>query len=485
MRKNPARAKSRARSSGRRRSASMASRWARMRGRKLRAVSSMAVPLAVSDIDHSSGACDRIGAKVTCGHAIGKQVQDGVQPMNQALEGIRVIDFTHDQAGPSCTQMLAWLGADVIKIERPPHGDRARTLWNADNPEIDSFFFLLLNSNKRSTVIDLKTDDGKEIARRLIKECDVVAENLGPGVMDRLGLGYEEVHALNPRAVYASVKGFGSYGPYSGFKCFEPVAQATSGAMSVTGEAGGTPLLNGANIGDSGTGMHLAMAILAALVQRGRTGEGQLVEVAMQEAVLNLTRVKFTGTLATGEPLARTGNRSLSGSYADLVRCAGEGVNEYVYMMLPPDNPQTFEAMVEVIGRPDLRDDDRFNPPPARARNAAALTEIIEGWARQHDKREVMKAFAGRGIPCGAVFDTAEALSDAHLRERGTIVDLDHPTRGRFSTIISPLRLSDSPVEARRAPLYGEHNEVVLRDLAGYSDDEIKVLREKGIVTQG
>ncbi len=247
--------------------------------------------------------------------------------MTQALEGIRIIDFTHDQAGPSCTQMLAWLGADVIKIERPPNGDRARKLWNSDNPNVDSFFFLLLNSNKRSTIIDLKTDEGTEIARRLIKECDVVAENLGPGVMQRLGLGYEAVKELNPRAVYASVKGFGSYGPYSGFKCFEPVAQATAGAMSVTGEADGPPTLNGANIGDSGTGMHLAMAILAALVQRGRTGKGQLVEVAMQEAVLNLTRVKFTPTLATGKPLARTGNRSVTGSYADL-RCSGSGSND-------------------------------------------------------------------------------------------------------------------------------------------------------------
>src|SRR6202140_3590754 len=405
--------------------------------------------------------------------------------MSQALEGIRVIDFTHDQAGPSCTQMLAWLGADVIKIERPPHGDRARRLWNGDNPNLDSFFFLLLNSNKRSTVLDLKTEEGKEVARRLIGKADVVAENLGPGVMERLGLGYEAVEALNPRVIYASVKGFGSYGPYSAFKCFEPVAQATSGAMSVTGEAGGPPMVNGANIGDSGTGMHLTIAILAALVQRERTGRGQFVEVAMQEAVLNLTRVKYTQTLATGKPLARTGNRSLSGSYADLVRCAGEGVNEYVYMMLPPDNPQTFTAMVDVIGRPDLRDDTRFNPPPARARNSAALTEIIEGWARHHNKRAVMKAFAGRGIPCGAVLDTAEALSDAHLRERGTIVDLDHPTRGRFSTIISPLRLSDSPVEARRAPLFGEHTADVLHTLAGYSDDEIKALREKGVVTQG
>src|SRR6266699_1968878 len=354
--------------------------------------------------------------------------------------------------------MLAWLGADVIKIERPPHGDRARRLWATPDDPADSYFFLLLNSNKRSIVVDLKTVEGTDISRRLVREADVIAENLGPGVMERLGLGYEAVKVLNPRAVYASVKGFGSYGPYSGFKCFEPVAQATSGAMSVTGEMGGTPLLNGANIGDSGTGMHLAMAILAALVQRGRTGEGQ--------------------------PLGRTGNRSLSGSYADLVRCAGSGVNEYVYMMLPPDNPQTFQAMTQVIGRPDLRDDDRFNTPPARAKNAAALTEIIEVWARQHDKREVMTAFAGRGIPCGAVLDTAEVLGDAHLRERGTIVDLDHPTRGRFSTIISPLRLSESPVTARRAPLFGEHTADVLHTLAGYSDAEIAALRDKGVIMQ-
>src|ERR1700719_4728825 len=239
--------------------------------------------------------------------------------MSQALEGIRVIDFTHDQAGPSCTQMLAWLGADVIKIERPPHGDRARRLWNMDNPDLDSFFFLLLNSNKRSTVVNLRTEEGKEIARRLIQNADIVAENLGPGVMERLGLGWEAVKALNPRAIYSFVQGVRVYGPYSAFKCFEPVAQATSGAMSVTGEAGGPPMGNGANIGDSRTGMHLTIAILAALVQRERTGRGQFVEVAMQEAVLNLTRVKYTPTLATGKPLGRTGNRSATGGYSDLI----------------------------------------------------------------------------------------------------------------------------------------------------------------------
>ncbi|HXC91141.1 MAG TPA: formyl-CoA transferase [Stellaceae bacterium] len=402
--------------------------------------------------------------------------------MSEALAGIRVIDFTHDQAGPSCTQMLAWLGADVIKIERPPHGDRARRLWNMDNPDLDSFFFLLLNSSKRSVVLDLKTEEGKEIARRLVAKCDIVAENLGPGVMERLGLGWEAVHALNPRAVYASVKGFGSYGPYSGFKCFEPVAQATSGAMSVTGEADGPPLVNGANIGDSGTGMHLAIAILAALVQRGQTGRGQLVEVAMQEAVLNLTRVKYTGTLATGQPLERTGNRSATGGWSDLVRCAGAGRNDYVYMIIPPDNPEMFAAVTEVLGVPELRTDERFATAPARARNQAALTEIIESWTRGRDKHEVMQAFAGRGIPCGAVLDTAEVLADPHLRERGTVFDLDHPTRGRFSMIGCPVRLSDSPFQPARAPLKGEHTADVLQSLAGYSEDEVRRLREQRVI---
>jgi formyl-CoA transferase len=402
--------------------------------------------------------------------------------MSQALEGIRVIDFTHDQAGPSCTQMLAWLGADVIKIERPPHGDRARRLWNADNPNLDSFFFLLLNSNKRSTVINLRTEEGKEIARRLIKNADIVAENLGPGVMDRLGLGYEAVKALSPRVIYASVKGFGSYGPYSGFKCFEPVAQATSGAMSVTGEAGGPPLVNGANIGDSGTGMHLTIAILAALVQRHSTGHGQLVEVAMQEAVLNLTRVKYTQTLANGTPLERTGNRSATGGWSDLVRSSGGGPDDYVYITIPPDNPEMFEAMTDVMGRPDLRTDERFATPPARAKNGAALTAEIERWTGGREKREVMQAFAGRGIVCGAVLNTAEVLADPHLRERETIFDLEHPTRGRFSVIGCPVRLSDSPVAARRAPLKGEHTEDVLQNLAGYTREEIQQLRQKQVI---
>ena len=402
--------------------------------------------------------------------------------MGKALEGVRVIDFTHDQAGPACTQMLAWLGADVIKIERPPLGDRARKLWYSDRADIDSYFFLLLNSNKRSVVLNLKAEEGKEIAQRLVATADVVTENLGPGVMERLGLGYEAVKAVNPRAIYASVKGFGSFGAYSGFKCFEMIAQATGGAMSVTGYPDRPPVVTGANIGDAGTGMHLTIAILAALVQRQSTGRGQLVEVSMQEAVLNITRVKFTPTLGTGQPLLRTGNRSVSGAYADLVRCAGAGPNDYVYLMLPPDNAEPFGALVEVIEREDLRTDPRFSAPPARARHAEELTAVIESWTMKRDKHEVMRALAGRGIPCGAVLDTAEVLDDPHLRERGTVFDLDHPTRGRFAMIGSPLRMSDSPTEASPAPLYGEHTEEVLTTLAGYTPEDVRRFREQGIV---
>jgi formyl-CoA transferase len=398
------------------------------------------------------------------------------------LEGIRVIDFTHDQAGPACTQVLAWLGADVIKIERPPHGDRARKLWWSDNPNVDSFFYLLLNSNKRSMVVDLKSAEGKEIARRLIAQADIVAENLGPGAMERLGFGYEDVKKLRPDIIYASIKGFGSYGPYSAYKCFEMIAQATSGAMSINGYPDLPPVQHGANVGDSGTGMHLAIAILAALVQRERTGKGQLVEVAMQEAVLNITRVKFTPTLATGKPLQRMGNKSASGAYANLVRCKGGGPNDYVYLMLPPDNQQPFEALIEIIGRPELRDDPAFNTPPARVANTDALTEIIETWTLQRDKHTVMAALAGRGIPCGAVLDTKEVLEDPHLRARGMVVDLEHPDRGRFAMIASPFRLSESPLVLRRAPLFGEHTDEVLTTLAGYTPAEVARLREQGIV---
>jgi formyl-CoA transferase len=401
--------------------------------------------------------------------------------MSQALAGIRVIDMTHDQAGPSCTQMLAWLGAEVIKIEQPSKGDRARSM-QTDRPDHDSFFFLLLNANKQSITLNLKHQAAKEIFLKLIDRADVLVENYGPGVMERLGLGYEVLSQRNPQLVYASVKGFGSFGPYSDYKCFEPVAQATSGAMSVTGWPDDPPTLNGVNVGDSGTGMHAAIGILAALLQRQQTGRGQRVEVAMQEAVLNLTRVKFTQVLTTGKPMPRLGNRSFAGGFANTLRCAPGRPNDYVYLMIPADNPKMFEIVARVIGREDLLADARFNTPQARFQHTEELQEILEAWTRQRTKHAVMEALAKEGAVCGAVLDTAEVLEDPHLRQRGMVVEVEHSTRGRYRMIGCPVRLSDSPVEIRPAPLHGEHTARVLTVLAGCTAQEIGQLRVQGAI---
>ncbi len=401
--------------------------------------------------------------------------------MSQALAGIRVIDMTHDQAGPSCTQMLAWLGAEVIKIEQPSKGDRARSM-QTDRPDHDSFFFLLLNANKQSITLNLKHQAAKEIFLKLIDRADVLVENYGPGVMERLGLDYEVLSQRNPQLVYASVKGFGSFGPYSDYKCFEPVAQATSGAMSVTGWPDDPPTLNGVNVGDSGTGMHAAIGILAALLQRQQTGRGQRVEVAMQEAVLNLTRVKFTQVLTTGKPMPRLGNRSFAGGFANTLRCAPGGPNDYVYLMIPADNPKMFEIVARVIGREDLLADARFSTPQARFQHTEELQEILEAWTRQRTKHAVMEALAKEGAVCGAVLDTAEVLEDPHLRQRGMVVEVEHSTRGRYRMIGCPVRLSDSPVEIRPAPLHGEHTARVLTVLAGCTAQEIGQLRAQGAI---
>ncbi len=401
--------------------------------------------------------------------------------MTQALTGIRVIDMTHDQAGPSCTQMLAWLGAEVIKVEQPTKSDRGRHLYK-DDTGLDSYFFLLLNSCKKSITLNLKHEEAKEIFFTLIDQADIVVENYGPGAMDRLGLGYDVLSQRNPRLVYASVKGFGSFGPYSDYKCFEPVAQATSGAMSVTGWPDQPPTINGVNVGDSGTGMHTAIGILAALVQRQQTGRGQRVEVAMQEAVLNLTRVKFTQQLTRGEPLGRLGNGTASGGFAGTLPCAPGGPNDYVYLMLPPDNPPMFESVMRAIGREDLLSDPRFSTHATRFEHTDVLREILEGWTASQDKHAVMQTLAGVGAVCGAVLDTGEVLENPHLRERGMVVEVDHPTRGRYPMIASPVRLSDSPLNLTPAPLHGEHTTDILTSLAGCSAEDIERLRDTGAV---
>ena len=404
--------------------------------------------------------------------------------MAKALDGIRVIDMTHDQAGPSCTQMLAWLGAEVIKVEPADgRGDRGRWL-RRDDPDLDSYFFLLLNNNKKSTTLNLKEPRGKEVFEALITKADIMVENRGPGAMDRLGLGYDDLSSINPRLIYASVKGFGSTGPYSGYKCFEQIAQATSGGMSVTGDLNGPPIVIGPNVGDSGTGMHAAVGILAALLQRNTTGMGQQVEVAMQEAVLNLTRVQFTGTLGTGEPQTRPeGLHGVRlGSVAGLYECDPCGPNDYVYLMIPQDNLLMFKAAMRVIDREDLAEGDRFVTGELRARHAGEITDAIAEWTRQRGKRDVMTAFADVGVPCGAVFDTREVIDHPHLIERGVITTVDHPARGSYPMIGCPVTLSGSPVDVTRAPLYSEHSDQVFTALAGLTQDQVDELRAERVI---
>jgi len=398
--------------------------------------------------------------------------------MSQALTGIRVIDMTHNQAGPACAQILAFLGADVIKLEEPRGGDVARTNLR-DRPDSDSLFFLVLNANKRSLTLNLKTDEGKALFRQVIAESDVLLENFGPGALDRLGLGYDVLSQLNPRLIYATIKGFGTYGPYSHFKSFEPIAQAMGGAMSVTGFPENPPTYVFPAIGDSGTGMHMAIGILAALQQRHSTGKGQHVEVSMQDAVVNLIRVSLRDHQRTGRPMPRSGNQLGRTVPGTTYPCAPGGPNDHVYIFA---QPQMWQAFLSVLGRPELADDPRFRSAEARWENRAEMNGIVAAWTSQRSKHEVMRLMGDAGVPCGACLDTGEVLADPHLRAREMIVDVEYPTRGTYQTVGCPIKLSESPVAVERPPLLGEHTEAVLGALCGLSPEAVARLRETGVV---
>src|SRR5262245_30012530 len=386
--------------------------------------------------------------------------------MTQALSGIRVVDITNNQAGPSCGQMLAWLGADVIKVEEPDRGDVARQT-HRDRPDADSLFYLSFNANKRSLPLNLKHPRGKEVFRALLKTADVLLENFGPGVLERLGFGYEAVRAVNPRLVYASIKGFGSYGPYRDYKSYEPIAQAMGGAMSVSGFPDGPPTYVWPAIGDSGTGMHCVIGILAALMQRHATGEGQRVEVSMQDAVLNLIRIslrdhqRFGGT-----PMARTGNQLGKAVPGTTYRCHPGGPNDYVFVFV---QQQMWHPLLRAIGREDLVGDPGYERPEARWQRRAEVDALREAWTSERPKHDVMKVLAGAGVPCGACLDTGEVLTDPHLLARDMIVEVDHPVRGRYLTVGNPVKLSASPTAIRPSPLLGEHRGEILKEL-GYAD---------------
>ncbi len=398
--------------------------------------------------------------------------------MSQALTGIRVIDMTHNQAGPACAQILGFLGAEVIKLEEPKGGDVARTNMR-DIADSDSLFFLILNANKQSLTLNLKTEEGKALFKQVIAESDVLLENFGPGALDRLGLGYDVLKEINPRLIYSTIKGFGTYGPYSNFKSFEPIAQAMGGAMCVTGYADGPPTFNFPAIGDSGTGMHMAIGILAALQQRHTTGKGQHVEVSMQDAVVNLIRVSLRDHQRYGHPPARSGNQLGKTVPGTTFLCAPGGPNDYVYIFC---QPQMWKGLVGVLGQTELLEDPRFKTPDARWENREALEAIITAWTSQRSKHEVMRLMGDAGVPCGACLDTGEVLADPHLRERDMILDIDYPTRGTYQTVGSPIKLSDSPVTVTRPPLLGEHTDALLGALCGVAAEDVQALREKGVV---
>lgn len=397
--------------------------------------------------------------------------------MSGALAGIRVVDLTNNQAGPSCGQILAWLGADVVKVEEPRKGDIARHTLK-DRPDADSLFFLAFNANKRSLTLDLKHPRGKDVFRALLKTADVLLENFGPGVIDRLGFGYPALRQLNPRLVSASIKGFGSYGPYSEYKSYEPIAQAMGGAMSVTGVPDGPPTYVWPSIGDSGAGMHCVIGILAALMQRHATGEGQQVEVSMQDAVVNLMRVSLRDHQRLGKPMARTGNQLGSGVPGTTYRCQPGGPNDYVFVFV---QQQMWHPLLRAIGREDLVGDPRYDTADARWQRKDEVDALMEAWTSKRSKHDVMTALAGAGVPCGACLDTGEVLSDAHLRARDMIVEVHHPVRGRYVTVGNPIKLSASPTTIGPSPLLGQHRHEILKEL-GYSDAEISGLAEDGAI---
>ena len=409
--------------------------------------------------------------------------------MSKALEGVRILDLGHVQAAPTATQLLAWMGADVIKVEMPGRGDITRGQLQ-DVKGADSLYFTMLNSNKRSITINLKSAGGKKVLEELVRRCDVVVENFGPGVLDRQGFTWARFQELNPRIIYASIKGFGP-GRYADFKAYENVAQCMGGAASTTGWEDGPPTVTGAQIGDSGTGVHLVAGILGALFHRERTGKGQRVEVAMTDSVLNLCRVKMRDqqrlqhgplleypTKEFGDTVPRAGNASDGGQPGAALRCAPGGPNDYVYVII---QPPSWEPLMRVIGREELIHDPSYATPEARLTHIPNCFSIIEKWTITKDKFQVLAALNKFDIPCGPILSMKDIYEDKELYERGMLVELDHPTRGRYVQVGMPIKLSDSPAEVKRSPLLGEHTDEVLGWL-GYGTGDIAKLHEDGAV---
>ena len=401
--------------------------------------------------------------------------------MSKALEGIRVIDLTQFEAGTSCTEMLAWLGADVIKVEEPTHGDPGRGAGGLAS-SVDSGYFINLNANKRSITLDLKSDRGKEIFFQLVEQGDIVAENLAPGTLERLGLGYDALCTVNPRIILARVKGFGTYGPYAGYKSFDMIAQATGGSMTVTGWPDDPPTRPGATIGDTGTGIHTAVGILAALWQRQTTGKGQVVEVSMQDAVVNLTRVAMCNFNETHTSRPRSGNAYSGMPGTRTYRCKPLGPDDYVYISAGPRRASLWMPLIRTIGGEDMASDPLYSDPDWCVEHVEEIDEMIEAWTMERTKHEAFHILGKAGVPCGPTLNAEDIYADPHLAERGMITTLEHPKRGAFMMPACPVKLSDSPTDLRVAPLLGQHTDEVLNEVLGLGDVELAELRAQSVI---
>ena len=414
--------------------------------------------------------------------------------MTKALEGVRILDMTHVQSGPTCTQLLAWFGADVIKVERPGVGDATRGQLQ-DIPDVDSLYFTMLNHNKRSLTLNTKNAKGKEIFAKLIKHCDVMVENFAPGAIDRMGFPWEKIQEINPRMIYASVKGFGP-GPFEDCKVYENVAQCTGGSASTTGELDGFPMVTGAQIGDSGTGLNLAFGISTALFHREKSGRGQRITCSMQDGVLNLCRVKLRdqqrlahGPLKEypqypngefGEATPRSGNASGGGQPGWIVRCKGWETDPDAYSYVITQ-AAAFPALAKTIGHEDWLEDPEWSTPEARLPKLDKVFEEIEKWTKTKTKFEVMDILNPLNVPCGPILSMKELAEEPSLRATGTIVEVDHPERGKYLTVGNPIKLSDSPTDVQRSPLLGEHTDEVLTEI-GLSGAEIAAAKEENAV---
>jgi formyl-CoA transferase len=415
--------------------------------------------------------------------------------MGKALDGVKILDFTHVQSGPTCTQLLAWFGADVIKVEKAGEGDATRGQLR-DIPDVDSLYFTMLNHNKRSITLDTKNPKGKEVLIELIKQCDVLVENFAPGALDRMGFSWERIQQINPRMILASVKGFGP-GPYEDCKVYENVAQCAGGAASTTGFDDGPPLVTGAQIGDSGTGLHLCLGIVTALFQREKTGRGQKVLAAMQDAVLNLCRVKLRdqqrlarkGVMEEypqfpegefGDAVPRAGNASGGGQPGWILKCKGwqHDPNAYIYFIT---QAPVWAAICKVIGEETWITDPSYATPKARLPHLKTIFSRIEEWTKTKTKFEAMEILNEFDIPCGPILSMKEIAEEPALRATGTVVEVDHPTRGKYLSVGNPIKMSDSETEVTRSPLLGEHTEEVLAQL-GYGKDQIEELRAAKVI---